>query len=316
MIKIANKEDLCQISLTGVRALVILTMLMDAPRSLDEIKSALVNYNIMNESSSYDIIRIDLNTLKLMGCEITSARQSTNYKYKLISHPFALEFTDDELKLLKRVYRSVKDSLNVKQLIEYDSFFKKLANFINNNEHKNFLLGISSLKGLDIEEIKQIQQDCLFNKVLHLVYKSPTSKQVSEKEIIANSVVVKNDKIYLYGFDITLKEHVTLLIKRIISILDRKNSDGNDNMSSVSVKFKLKNFNSVGLDDNEVILSGDIENGYIIEGNYYNEFLAVQRILSLGFDCTVIEPADFKCRIIKALSNMREIYNAKGSTED
>ena len=54
---------------------------------------------------------------------------------------------------------------------------------------------------------------------------------------------------------------------------------------------------------------GYIENGFIVEGKYYNEFLAAQRILSFGSACTVLEPQDFREKIIQKLKSMRNNYN-------
>ena len=51
------------------------------------------------------------------------------------------------------------------------------------------------------------------------------------------------------------------------------------------------------------------ENGYIIEGEYHNDFIAIQRILSFGADCTVLEPENFKKKIIEKLKSIRREYN-------
>ena len=48
---------------------------------------------------------------------------------------------------------------------------------------------------------------------------------------------------------------------------------------------------------------------YVIEGRYYNDFLAAQRILSFGANCTVLEPQEFRETIIQKLKNMRNVYN-------
>ena len=98
-------------------------------------------------------------------------------------------------------------------------------------------------------------------------------------------------------------------INRITKILSKNSNDGNFSNNSTVVKFKLKNFGTSGLNDNETIIGGDIANGVIIEGKYHNEFLAIQRILSFGMNCTVIEPNDFKEKIIDSLKKMKEIYN-------
>ena len=61
-------------------------------------------------------------------------------------------------------------------------------------------------------------------------------------------------------------------------------------------------------EENEVILENR-DDGYIIEGRYYNDFLAAQRILSFGANCTVLEPQEFREKIIQKLINMRNVYN-------
>lgn len=309
MFKAAEKEELLQISLTGVRSLVLLGLLIDEPRSLEEIRDKFLEYNLIDNSHSNDILRIDLNTLRAMGCEISRADKRTNFKYKLLKHPFDLKITNNEISLLKRVYNNIKDSLSIDTLIQYDYLFKKLANQVCDEKQKQSLYGISSLKKFSIDKIKELQEDCLYKRNLKLLYKTPTSNKEIEKEIIAENIVFRNDKFYLFGYDLNLKENIMFHINRITKILSRNNNDGNFSNNSTIVKFKLKNFGTSGLNDNETIIGGDIANGVIIEGKYHNEFLAIQRILSFGVNCTVIEPNDFKEKIIDSLKKMKEIYN-------
>ena len=47
----------------------------------------------------------------------------------------------------------------------------------------------------------------------------------------------------------------------------------------------------------------------IVEGEYHNEFVAVQRMLSFGANCTVLEPQAIREKIIEKLKNMRKNYN-------
>ena len=77
---------------------------------------------------------------------------------------------------------------------------------------------------------------------------------------------------------------------------------------SIKVKFHLKEFGVNGLEECEHIMSYD-DNGYIIQGEYHNDFVAIQRILSFGANCTVIAPKDIKNKIIEKLKSMKEVYN-------
>lgn len=308
MLKTAENTDLSQVSLTGVRAIVLMTLLIEAPRSLEDIREYFIKLKIMEPEHSDDILRIDLNTLKSIGCEITRAGAKTNYKYKLLKHPFALKLNKEEIVILQKAYKRIKNRSGIELILRYDALFKKLAEYVDNDEVREMLYGISILKNHNIDFIKELIEDCTRNQILTLMYKNPSAKEASEKNIAAQKVVVQNDNIYLYGFDFGKKQSVVLNLKRIKSIIARFAGAGNIETETTNVRFVLKNPDIVDIGENEQIIETN-ENGTIIEGKYYNEFFAAQRILSFGSNCTVIEPEDFKQLIIQKLKNMRDVYN-------
>ena len=308
MFKIAEKAELNQISLTGVRSLLLLWLLIQGPRTLDEIREEFTKLNIMEEAHSNDILRIDLNTLRAMGCEITHATAKTGFKYILKKHPFSLNITPEEIALLKKVYRKVKDKSSILMLIKYDEFFKKLAEHVTDIDIKEQLCGLSILKSFEIDFIKALAEDCRENKTLRLLYYNPETKEEGEKEIIAQRLVAQNDKVYLWGYDTDKKEAVTLNVKRIRAVLSRILGSGGVEFKRTCVKFFLKNFGVTDIDEDEVIIE-TLNNGVLVEGRYHNEFVAMQRILSFGSDCIVQEPQEFREKIIQKLKDMRKIYN-------
>ena len=176
------------------------------------------------------------------------------------------------------------------------------------SEAKETLRGLSVLKTFDTEFIQDLIEDCRQNRTLRLSYRTPQVKDDSQKEVCAHRIVFQNDKIYLYGFDLIRKKSVVLNIKRIGAILARFSGSSKVEIEYTTVKFFLKNFGVTGIEENEVILENR-DDGYIIEGRYYNDFLAAQRILSFGANCTVLEPQEFREKIIQKLINMRNVYN-------
>lgn len=307
MFKLDTKSDLSQISLTGARSLVILGLLIQEPRSLEEIREAFIKYSLMEESNSDDILRIDLNTLRAMGCEISRSCKKTGFKHVLLKHPFSLKIEKDEMDVISRALKKIKGNLDVNKMLEYDLLLKKISERVSDSETKEALLGFRFLKSYNLEFLSELKSICKNRETVNLIYKSPVSKEKSEKEIAAEELVFKNNKIYLYGFDKDLKEAVTLNIKRIISILSRK-EDGSFETKKVTIKFLLKEFGVMGLDKNEKILECT-NDGYIIEGQYFNNFLALQRIMSFGPLCKVIEPEDFKQQLVETIKRVKEIYN-------
>ena len=309
MLKKADKEDLCQISLTGIRSLALFGLLVKAPVSLDEIRKAFIEYNIMDSSNSDDILRIDINTLRKMGCVISRADHRTNNKYVLIEHPFKLDISNEEVSVVKRAFNKIKENADLSLLLLYDNLFKKIAPYISSNEVKECLLGISPLKKYSLEILDELKKACDRKNVIKLIYKTPTVNEESEKEIIADYIKLQNDKLYLYGLDKGSNQPVYLNIKRILKILSTGNCEEKQTTEPTTVRFMLKEFGVMGLTDSEEIESGDESTGFIIRGQYHNRFFATQRILSFGSKCTILEPEDFKQDIIEILKKMREVYN-------
>lgn len=304
-----SKEDLCQISLTGIRSLVLLGLLIDEPRSLEDIRKAFIGYNIMEGSNSDDILRIDMNTLKSIGCEISRADHRTNNKYKLLSHPFKINIEEKEINVLKRAFNNIKENADISVIMQYDSLFKKIAKYVSNEDIKEQLAGLSPLKSYNLGIIDELKIACKHKKLVKLIYKSPAVSTETTKQIIADKVIMQNNKLYFYGVDKDSEQAVYLNIRRILKILFIGENNDNITVMPVKVKFFLKDFGVPGLDENENIISGDIPDGFIIEGEYHNEFLAIQRMLSFGSRCTVIEPEEIKNKIVDILKNMKEIYN-------
>ena len=97
-------------------------------------------------------------------------------------------------------------------------------------------------------------------------------------------------------------------LRRIKSIVTRKLQKGGVEPKLTKVKFHLKGWGVETISEGEKIVEQNSD-GCTVEGNYYTEFLAVQRILSFGADCTVLEPEDFKDVIVSKLKEMRKIYD-------
>ncbi len=302
-----GKTDLNQISLTGVRAITLIGLLAVAPRSMEEIRRAFLDLKIMDESHSDDILRVDLNTIKAFGCEISNSNAKTGYKYVLSKHPFTIPINMDDVKILKKLIEKIKNTLEISMLVECDKFLNKLAEYIYDDEIKEAFLGISPLKHYDTKIVNELVSACNQGYTVKIAYQKQYVPKPEEKNIVAQRLVFQNDKLYLYGFDLGKQASVTLLFKRIKSIISKHTTDRNFEQNTTKVKFLLKDFDiSLLLDCEKVVKI--IDGGVLIEGNYFNEFTAIQRILSFGSKCTVKEPLEFKNKIISKLKEMRKVY--------
>lgn len=310
MLVLDGKTDLNQISLTGVRAIMLLGLLAVAPRTLEEIRNAFLNYKIMDSSHSDDILRIDINTLKSFGCEISRSSAKTDYKYILSKHPFTLPITEDDIKILKKVFNNIQEKVNISSLLQLDKFLKKVSKYIYDDEMREHFIGVSPLRYYDIDKIRELEFSCLCNYTVKLMYKKQYVQHPVQKAIVAQKLLMKNEKLYFYGYDIDKKEPVTLLFKRIKSIVSKQITEEQFEQKNFKVKFMLINSWKDFLTEEEQIIN-ESDTMFCTEGNYFNEFTAIQRILSFGADCIVIEPSEFKLKIISKLKEMRTIYAEK-----
>lgn len=307
MFKTAERTELSQVSLTGMRALVLMGLLIVKPRSLEEIREEFINLRIMEKSHSNDILRIDLNTIRIMGCEVSRACKKTNFKYVLTKHPFELKVAEEEIETLKNVYNFATQKADLRTIMEYDELLKKIAFHICDDESKEALLGVSALRYYDIKMIKDLIVDCKHNTTLDLMYKKPTNMNDVRKIVVAQELVYKNDKIYLYGYDLNKQESIVLHLRRITAIRARKLEKQNIESNQFKIRFVVKNILPEELEGNEDIVNSSVD-GYVVEGAYHNEFLATQRVLSLGSRCVVLEPVEFKNSVINKIKEMRKNY--------
>lgn len=300
-------DDTKQISMTGSRVLVIFIYLLDGPKSFEEIRDFLIDCGIVTKEYSIDTIRIDLNTLKIMGCEITKATKKTNHKYGLISYPYCLNLTSKDVMSIKSVYSKIIKTASPKRILKYHHLFMKFAKMVTNEDIKEELLGISILKSENIELLEKLIEDEQSHSKVKILYHPANHNEPLEYDITVESFGQRSGRLYIFCFNHTLGSRSFLNASRIKSVVsktfDRDSAYGLD----IRVKFKLDNYKEFTLEDNEYIIEIN-NNTAIIEGYYFNDFIAIQRMMSFASNCTVLEPENIVNVIIDKLKEMRALY--------
>ena len=296
-----------QISLTGVRAIVILALLNIKPSTFEEIKEFLIESNIVTREYSIDTIRIDLNTLKYIGCDISKATKRTDNKYILRSHPFQLQLSPEEVNTLAKIYKHIYKNLSLERLLEYDNLFEKLADGVESEYTKEVLKGISVLKGLDKSLIYEVLNDAKRHSRLKILYTAGNSRD-EEYDITVEKLGFRSDKLYIYCFNHSINKRTFLNFSRLKKVLVRSLRSENVSGEDVVVEFNLRNYKDYELEETEQILNTDDNIAYI-KGVYYTDFIALQRILSFGSDCVILSPSELKRVLLDRLHSMRKQYD-------
>lgn len=296
-----------QISMTGARTLLMLVALMIEPRNIEEIHNFLLDCGVIVKEYSEDTVRIDINTLKAIGCEITKATKRNNHKYKLLYHPFKINPSYEEIEALETAYTRIVSKATPLKLLSIHKIFQKLASIVDDPAKKDRILSISNLKTEKLEILDElVKHESKHNRIL-ISYQPPNNKGPEEYEITIEKLGMRNDKLYVYCYNHTKGSRSFLNISNILKILGITTKNDSTKGNDTEVTFALKNTEDFIPEDKETIIKKDA-NETIIKGVYFNDFIAMQRMLSFGSNCTVIEPVKIKELVIQKLKEMRDLY--------
>lgn len=293
------------ISLTGYRALLLLRNLIISPKSKEEIVALFSSDPITSKSVSIDTLRLTLNTLKMAGCTIERPSKKNNFRYTLINHPFKLNLSSEDIDVLISSCEKSAEFNSREKILILNNFYKKIFN-ISIDEN----LKIQAKESLALNFVKKdilltLSKPNIKRKKINILYKS-RENGFETLEIIPLEIVYENKKLYLKCFICKYNNTGILNIEKILkinSIEMHKTYDFKDTFDVVfevfDKEFKLKN--------NEIEIEQTL-NSKIIKAEVKNEFLFIQRILELGDNAKIISPVDFKKKLIRQISNIRELY--------
>lgn len=302
---INNTVNCNLMSLTGYRTLVILSLLMEAPRTIDEINNHFLNNQYIKDSFSNDTLRIYINSLRAIGCEITDANKGSK-RYELISHPFDYDIPKSQLKAISRLYKSLYDKIEIRKVLEIENFITKLAEYTENINTKIFLEGISVLRNINVDILSDLLLHCKNKNQIVISYNSP-KPYVREIEIVCDKLSFKFGKLYLWGNNLTHKEYSFLPVNRITKILNIKMLKSKEDVKPIKVVYEFYNHPNYIPDSEETILEKD-DKKMVIEINSKNKFSVMQKILYLADNCKIMKPASFKNELINKLKAMEQCY--------
>jgi predicted DNA-binding transcriptional regulator YafY len=310
-----DSKNLDNTSVTALRIISILNILLKEPLSDDDINKKLQEKTKETRNLSNDTICIYINTLRTLGCEISRPSKNTGYKYVLKTHPFKLNLSNDEINTIIEIRKYISTLGNWKLAVEIDDLFNQIFDTINSESKKNFLAvkKTALCREVNIEnilpELNLIEKYCAQNTDIILIYNSPNS---GEKEICINAekLTLENGSFYLWGYNYELDETLYLRLDRIKSIKVISIKGKNKTNKGFEAIYKLTGGSifSFVLSESEKILEKN-DGELIVQTKVKNKFKFIQKALSYGSDCTVISPENIRKEIISRLKMMAETYN-------
>ncbi len=305
----SNKVTYNLMSFTGYKALLLFSLLAEGPKSYEEICNHFINHPYLREKISIDTLRVYINSLKRIGCEVKRFRGEDKVsRYVITAHPFELKMTDEEMQSVIKTYKSLVKNIDIKELLSLEKFFEKIGKYIKSENFINEIKNISLLKDINRELLEELIDCCEKKYQIVITYNSPNSG-IKNIEILTDKIDISNGKVYLYGTGLEYMEYGIFLVNRIKAINEIKlNKTIPDNLNSICITYELNcNPENLILDSNEKLIKSE-SNKAIIELNTSNTFLAKQKFLEYGPTCKIISPENFKQDFIKLLNNMKAGY--------
>lgn len=297
-------------SFTGYRALILFKLLIEGPKSYEDIKAYFETNPYMREQFSSDSFRMYMNSLKVAGCTIERVSDGKSSMYYIKKNPFSLKISTEQKRTLLKIYKTLTKNIAAEEIVELDSLLLKLAQYIDDENFVNDYKKISVLQRENIDLVTKLHECCNGKKQIVVSYNSPHSG-IKDIEMIPKKLIYNNSKLYIRAKGLEYNDETDFLISRIIEIKainNIKNTDEQADDKNISVIYQLKTNGMVPeLESGEKLMEIDRSKATImITGN--NSFFINQRLLEHGSACTVISPKDYREKFINQLKEIRGNY--------
>lgn len=300
-----NKKKSSQkfIASTGVRLMVLFSLLLESPKTADEIISYISDFKYIT-GFSIDTLRNDLKILRQAGCKISRADKFTK-KYTLYEHPFKLHISEETISAIEKTYKKLYIFLDIQSLIFLENLFLKLSDYVQCENLSERLKGISLIRNVDKDILIDLNSYAHSKRKIHFIYARPNASEVVY-EIISDRLFFRNEKLYFEGFCSNFQSYAFFkaqYIKQIFSVFINKEILPTMNYLA---SYFIRDLDFIpDYDEKNVETKPD---GFVVESPIINEFKFIQKILSYGKTAKILYPEELKLKVINKLKCMQGIY--------
>ena len=298
-------------SFTAFKSILLFSLLVDGPKSYEEIQEFMENHEYLHEKISIDTLRIYFNSLKEIGCNITKTNTNGVTRYKIDSHPFVLKFDEKQIKSIIKIYKAVSKNIEVRDLIALQNFFSKIAEHVENKELQEKLQNISPISNIDYQLVLELLKHAQNNNEISVFYNSPTSGK-KNITILVDKIFVSNSKLYISGINSEYDTYSSFLVSKILKINSVNLQEKTLSVPELTVGYLYTKDDDEDFEllENEKIIENK-NNTLHIEITSKSKFEITQRIMALSLKCKVLYPQNYKEYIISTLKRMKEGYIEK-----
>ncbi len=296
---------------TGLRLLVILEVLFEHESTKSEITQVFREKYKIREFSG-ETLKLDINTLIKAGFNVKRIKSGNKIRFTPDENFIPIKLTFEDVCFLKVIKKLSIELLNYKQILHLQSFFKRIAPFIkDNNAYGLYDFGFFNLVNRKIvEEIEALiskKESCI------LIYDSP-SRGKTEIPVLPVELIYKNKKLYLkaaakkYNGTATFRIDNIKGIKTIEHDFDFIEFSPNKQKPPILYTISKAYYENFPLEKDEKAIIFD-DDKVVIETDENDSFFVIQRLLTIGKNVLSIDNKRIKNKIIENLEQTLEVYN-------
>lgn len=303
-----EKRYCANISITAYRAIKILMLLIDRPYSSAELTEILKNDEITCRSTSDDTLRVTINSLKAVGCEISRPTPKNEYKYILTNHPFKTQFTEKHFTILNKIRKSFLLKNDWQTVLKLNDLYDKLADFTGQDNIKNLVNHKKPFSNIKPEVRELLLSGEISDKEIVMTY-SNRKKSQNIENIITGKIFCESGRIYIWAWNYKYNTYSYFNAEKILNIHSIKRTKNSPQPSEYKVLYKVlgQEIKTFECREEERILKAD-KNSITVEYSVINEFKFFQRLLSMGEDFEIIEPDFARQKLFEKLTEIEKRY--------
>lgn len=296
------------ISLTAYRAVKILKLLLEKPQTSAEIIDVLKQDELTERSVSDDTLRVTMNSLKAVGCQIARPCPKNNYRYILLEHPFKAKFLPAEITLLSQIRQYFLDCGQWRTVLELSNFYDKIVAPHCEEDVLDLLNKKRPFAKVKKEILRTFYEKDLCKKEILMTY-ATSPKKIEKINVSSERVFCEAGKLYVIGWYYKRNTCAYFNAEKILEFHSIEPKKLTDQTREIKVLYKVTGDEALTFRCNfdEKIIEQK-ENEITVECIATSEFKVIQRLLSLGADFELIEPLYLRDCLLEKLSKIKARY--------
>lgn len=295
---------------SAFKALIVFELLLESPKTLEQISDFLVKRPYIKSTISKDTLRVYINSFKKAGCNVErtlTGEKRREYAYYIPDNPFRPVISKTQTKQLFDIYDMIMYNMPFETLLNFDLLIRKFDTCFKDEAFHKQYEEHSLLKAFDVELLRELEQCCKDNSLVTVLYNSPRSG-FKEIPIIAHKMKIQNYKLYLEGFGKEYNQEGIFLVSRITKITNIISGENvelpNDNFLEIICEFYNP---QIQLAENETVIS-ETGSTRLVKHITTNKVLTNHRFLQLADNCKILEPECYQKEFITLLKSAKEVY--------